>query len=77
MVFAAFATLLCSGWFLHLLHRELLHCRVTNLKRNVKFRGKNQNACMFDCTLPLWVVKGSKKDMAYVKSLSLSRYFRQ
>ena len=38
MIFAAFAKLLCGGWFLHLLHRELLHCRVTNLKRNVKFR---------------------------------------
>ena len=38
MIFAAFAKLLCSRWFLHLLHRELLHCRVTNLKRNVKFR---------------------------------------
>ena len=27
---------------------------------------------MFDCTLPLWVVKGSKKDMACVKRLCLS-----
>ena len=64
-----------SGWFLHLFHWEFLHCRVKNERQS---QMKKTNACMVDFTLPLWVVKGGKKDMACLNSLSLSLsyYFR-
>ena len=33
---------------------------------------KKTNACIVDFTLPLWVVKGGKKDMACMKALYFS-----
>ena len=79
MVFVAFATLLCSGWFLHLLHRKLLDCRVTNLKRNVKPRGKDQRmyVWLYSTTLSGEGQQEGHGMREVCLSLSLSRYFRQ
>ena len=49
---------------------------IAELKNERKSQMKKTNACMVDFTLPLWVVKGGKKDMACLNSLSLSYYFR-